>query len=308
MGEASSILYPGDYAALLLLSADPARVVLPPPGPLPSPGGGGNACGCCPTGWFTDADDSIRFSVEVSGGPKTVIFQGRSRLANGEIVRFGQTLVGNSATVPVTAILPSGAGCVLGVGATVVGGTGDAVVCCLVELGTEEGGQFIPFATVYQGILTGCGITPRVHVIPDPTSSEIISNFLELPAGGPISFDTIPAPPPGYIMRITQLFATLDTTAAVGATQYAVDATGTFAAGWQASLTTPIPAGLTPIKLRCGIGEINGLVGANTYTWPLPYPVNFTEDILVGFERNAGAGAPVLTNVFVDYEYVKGFN
>jgi len=216
MGESASILYPGDYAALLLLSADPARVVPPPPGTLPSPGGGGNACGCCPTGWFTDADDSIRFSVEVKGGPKTVVFGGRSRLKDGTIVRFGETITNDSATVPTEKFLPAGEGCVLGVGASVVGGIGAAIVCVVVELGVQDAGVFTPYATIYQGIITGCGTTGPSYVIGGGGNTVGFKEIIHYSAAGPAEPLTITVPVvAGSNVRIVSVSFITETSALV---------------------------------------------------------------------------------------------
>lgn len=150
------IFYPTDLAALQGLPSAST-------GLCPIPGGSTSGAGSStpyPTlqGYVAEIDDTLRFSILVTGGPKTVTFYGTRIASDGSVYRFSQNVIGNSSTVPATAFIPTGPGIIQGVGATAVGGIGAATIYVLAELGNIEGQTFFPHAQLLSGLLTGFGV------------------------------------------------------------------------------------------------------------------------------------------------------
>ena len=160
VGASCPLFYPIDSRALEGLE-------YLPPFPLPSGVPGlrppSGTSPPCPLGaWPTSQGDTLRLSILVTGGPKTVNFYGRTQGVTGDYVPFSRTVTGNSPTTPATATLPMPAGCLMNVDAIAVGGIGAATIYVLGELGHVEGGTFVPYAQVLSGLLTGYGVASSV--------------------------------------------------------------------------------------------------------------------------------------------------
>lgn len=153
-GPSCPIFYPADLAALAGLSTKPPVII---PGGGPSAAGIGNKFPGL-NGIVAELDETIRYSILVTGGPKTVLFYGTRIDANGEPWHFSQEVTGNSATVAATALAPSGAGLIQAMGASAVGGIGAATIYVLAELGDIQNGAFVPRAQLLSGLLTGFGV------------------------------------------------------------------------------------------------------------------------------------------------------
>ena len=159
-GASCPLFYPIDSRALEGLEYIP-------PFPLPSGVPGlrppSGASPPCPLGaWPTSQGDTLRLSILVTGGPKTVNFYGRTQGVTGDYVPFSRTVTGNSPTTPATATLPMPSGCLMNADAIAVGGIGAATIYVLAELGHVEGGTFVPYAQVLSGLLTGYGVASSV--------------------------------------------------------------------------------------------------------------------------------------------------
>lgn len=157
VGDGCSVLYPRESRDL----GDLPGYVPPqtfPPGVPPSTVNPWGTSGV-PSGYLTDQDDFLRFSILVTGGPKTVTFYGTVIRPNGEMHPFQQDVTGNSASVASTKIIQPGPGYVQGVGVTAVGGVGAATIYVLGEIGQMTSATtFTPRAQILSGQLTGIGV------------------------------------------------------------------------------------------------------------------------------------------------------
>ena len=159
-GASCPLFYPIDSRALEGLEYLPP-FPLPPGVPGLRPPSGTSPP--CPLGaWPTSQGDTLRLSILVTGGPKTVNFYGRTQSVTGDYVPFSRTVTGNSPTTPATATLPMPSGCLMNADAIAVGGIGAATIYVLAELGHVEGGTFVPYAQVLSGLLTGYGVASSV--------------------------------------------------------------------------------------------------------------------------------------------------
>ena len=159
-GASCPLFYPIDMRALEGLEYVPP---LPLPSGVPGLRPPSVTSPPCPLGaWPTSQGDTLRFSILVTGGPKTVRFYGRTLTQGDDYVPFSQLVTGNSATTPATASITMPAGCLLNVDAAAVGGIGAATIYVLAELGHVEGGVFIPYAQALSGLLTGYGVASSV--------------------------------------------------------------------------------------------------------------------------------------------------
>lgn len=161
-GASCPIFYPSDLAALQGLPTTTSGFCPVPLGTT----GTGSTTGQFPAlqGYLAGIDDTLRFSILVTGGPKTVTFYGTRIDAAGNVTRFSQNVTGNSASTPATATIQTGPGLIQGVGATAVGGIGSATIYVLAELGDIEGGSFFPRAQLLSGLMTGFGVASGTAV------------------------------------------------------------------------------------------------------------------------------------------------